>query len=222
MHSSGDPAPIPVMPITVSIVEDDGPSRETLVSLLEGQAACRCLNAYGSAEAALRGIPRDRPDVAIVDINLPGMSGIECVQRLKVALPTLQVLMLTTYEESDLIFDSLRAGANGYLLKKHMPASLFAAIQEVHEGGAPMSMQIARKVVQHFRESGQASAGVEDLTPREHEILGLLARGSMYKEISAQLSISMPTVRTHLRHIYEKLHVQTRTEAAAKFYRHTG
>lgn len=217
MHSSGDPAPIPVMPITVSIVEDDGPSRETLVSLLEGQAACRCLNAYGSAEAALRGIPRDRPDVAIVDINLPGMSGIECVQRLKLALPTLQVLMLTTYEESDLIFDSLRAGANGYLLKKHMPASLFAAIQEVHEGGAPMSMQIARKVVSHFHRRAKSTPEVDALTAREQETLALLAQGLLYKEIAEKLGITYSTVRAHVRHIYEKLHVQSRTEATLKY-----
>ena len=207
---------------TVSIVEDQRDTRESLAALVNGTAGLKCLSTYPTGEAALNGIPKDRPDIALVDINLPGMSGIECVSKLKAQLPGLNVLMLTTYEESDLIFNSLRAGANGYLLKNMPPEELLEALEQVQAGGAPMSMQIARKVVQHFRESGQASAGVEDLTPREHEILGLLARGSMYKEISAQLGISMPTVRTHLRHIYEKLHVQTRTEAAAKFYRHTG
>lgn len=207
---------------TVSIVEDQRDTRESLAALVNGTPGLKCLSTYPTGEAALNGIPKEKPDIALVDINLPGMSGIECVSKLKVQMPTLNVLMLTTYEESDLIFNSLRAGANGYLLKNMPPEELLEALEQVQAGGAPMSMQIARKVVQHFRDSGQASAGVEDLTPREHEILGLLARGSMYKEISAQLGISLPTVRTHLRHIYEKLHVQTRTEAAAKFYRHTG
>lgn len=207
---------------TVSIVEDQRDTRESLAALVNGTPGLKCLSTYPTGEAALNGIPKEKPDIALVDINLPGMSGIECVSKLKTQMPALNVLMLTTYEESDLIFNSLRAGANGYLLKNMPPEELLEALEQVQAGGAPMSMQIARKVVQHFRDSGQASAGVEDLTPREHEILGLLARGSMYKEISAQLGISLPTVRTHLRHIYEKLHVQTRTEAAAKFYRHTG
>lgn len=207
---------------TVSIVEDQRDTRESLAALVNGTPGLKCLSTYPTGEAALNGIPKEKPDIALVDINLPGMSGIECVSQLKARIPTLNVLMLTTYEESDLIFNSLRAGANGYLLKNMPPDELLDALEQVQAGGAPMSMQIARKVVQHFRDSAQASAGVEDLTPRETEILGLLARGSLYKEISAQLGISLPTVRTHLRHIYEKLHVQTRTEAAAKFYRHTG
>jgi DNA-binding NarL/FixJ family response regulator len=205
------------MPITVSIVEDDRPSRESLVSLIEGQAGFRCLGAFANGEQAVRDIPRQKPDVAIVDINLPGMSGIECVGQLKLKLRSLHVLMLTTYEESDLIFDSLRAGANGYLLKKHMPADLLDAIKEVQAGGAPMSMQIARKVVAHFHRTAKTAAAVDQLTEREEETLALLAQGLLYKEIGEKLGISYSTVRAHVRHIYEKLHVQSRTAATLKF-----
>src|SRR5437899_4423425 len=162
-------------------------------------------------------MPLEKPDVALVDINLPGMSGIECVAKLKVRLPGLRVLMLTTYEESDLIFNSLRAGASGYLLKKMLPAELIRAVEEVHAGGAPMSMQIARKVVDYFHAAPPAASDVDKLTPREQEVLTLLAKGCLYKEISNRLGISVTTVRTHLKHIYEKLHVQSRTEAAVKF-----
>lgn len=204
--------------LTVSIVEDQRDTRESLVALVNGTTGLRCLHAYPTGEAALVGIPKEKPEIALVDINLPGMSGIECVSKLKAQMPALHVLMLTTYEESELIFNSLRAGASGYLLKNMPPAELLEALEQVHAGGAPMSMQVARKVVAHFHESASVAADVEKLTPREHEILELLARGSLYKEIAAKLGISLPTVRTHLRHIYEKLHVQTRTEAAAKYF----
>jgi len=205
------------MSITLSIVEDDADTRENLVALLSTVRELRCLSTYGSAEDALRGIPIEKPEVALVDINLPGMSGIECVAHLRAQLPALHVLMLTTYEESDLIFNSLRAGAKGYLLKNIPTTELIQAVEQVKAGGAPMSMQIARKVVDHFYQNGKNAGDVEKLTQREHEILALLAKGHFYKEIGQLLNISMSTVRTHVQHIYEKLHVQSRTEATAKF-----
>jgi len=206
------------MSVTVSIVEDDRETRESLVELLSGAPGLRCVSSYPTGEAAVRGIPVEKPDVALVDINLPGMSGIECVGKLKTQLPNLRALMLTTYEDSDLIFNSLRAGAKGYLLKNMAPAELFQAIEQVHAGGAPMSMQIARKVVDYFQSAGQSSTEVEQLTKREQEILALLAKGCLYKEISDTLQISMGTVRTHVQHVYAKLHVQSRMEAARKFF----
>ena len=163
----------------------------------------------------MRGIANDKPDVTLVDINLPGMNGIECVARLKAQLPGMQVLMLTKYEESDLIFNSLRAGASGYLLKKKLTTELVPAIEQVLAGGAPMSMQIARKVVDHFHRIRRPASDVEKLTPREQEILKLLARGHSYKEISESLNISLNTVKTHMHAMYEKLHVQSRTQAVS-------
>jgi DNA-binding NarL/FixJ family response regulator len=205
------------MPVTVSIVEDNRGTREAIVETLGRAPGVRFLNAYSSGEAAFKGIPVDLPDVALVDINLPGMSGIELVTRLKTALPALQVLMLTSYEESRLIFDALRAGASGYLLKKMIPSELIHAIELVHAGGAPMSVQIARQVVNYFHQVAKPASDVEKLTKRENEVLELLAKGFLYKEISDSLGIGMPTVKSHLRQIYEKLHVQTRTEATVKF-----
>lgn len=210
------PAP-PTPAITVSIVEDNGGTREGLRQLFSQTPGMRCLHTYPNAEEAVRGIAADPPDVALVDINLPGMSGVECVSRLKRASPKLQVLMLTTYEESELIFNSLRAGANGYLLKNMSADELIQAVEEVRAGGAPMSMQIARKVVAHFHQQKEPAGELRQLTPREHEILGLLAQGCLYKEIADQLAISLSTVRTHIHAVYEKLHVQTRTEAVIKF-----
>jgi len=211
-------AAIQPMPIKISIVEDDRDTRADLVALLSEQDGLRCLGAYPTGEAAMQGIPADKPDVALVDINLPGMSGIECTAKLKMRMPSLQVLMLTMYEESDLIFSALRAGASGYLLKKMMTVELISAIDQVHAGGAPMTMQIARKVVEHFNRLRPPAAGLEKLTPREHEVLALLAKGFLYKEISDRLGISPHTFRNHQRAIYEKLHVHSRTEAAAKFF----
>jgi DNA-binding NarL/FixJ family response regulator len=205
------------MPITVAIVEDDRSTRESLVALLSGAPTLQCLTSYATGEKALAGIPLEKPEVALIDINLPGMSGIECVVKLKAKIPALHVLMLTTYEDSDLIFDSLRAGASGYLLKNMPPDELVAAVAQVQAGGAPMSMQIARKVVQHFHRTEGSAGEVQKLSPREYEILGLLAKGRLYKEIADQLGITLGTVRTHQRRIYEKLHVQSRTEAAVKF-----
>lgn len=205
------------MSITISIVEDNAGTREMLLKLFDRSPGLTCLRAYASGEDAVRGIPREPSEVAVVDINLPGMSGIECVARLKQLLPALQVLMLTTYEESDLIFGSLRAGANGYLLKTMPAGELVEAVRQVRAGGAPMSMQIARKVIAHFHGTKSEPGRMEQLTNRENEVLGLLAKGHLYKEISEQLGISMSTVRTHIHTIYEKLHVQTRTEAVVKF-----
>jgi len=205
------------MPITISIVEDNAGTRESLAALLNDSPAVRCLSAFASGEEALRGIPLETPDVALVDIHLPGMSGIECVAKLKERLPKLQVLMLTRFEESELIFNALRAGASGYLLKKSLPDEIFDAIEQVHAGGAPMSMQIARKVVEHFHQFQQHQSEVEKLSKREHEVLTLLAKGLHYKEISDKLGLSLGSVRTYLQRIYEKLHVQSRTEATAKF-----
>ena len=177
----------------------------------------QCVGAHPSGEDALRRIPAEQPDVVLMDINLPGMSGIECVSRLKELLPKTQVLMLTTYEESDLIFDSLRQGASGYLLKNIPPAELVQAVEQVHAGGAPMSMQIARKVVNHFQRIKKVDAEADQLTKREQEILALLAKGFLYKEIADQLGITLSTVRAHLHAVYEKLHVQSRTQAVVKF-----
>lgn len=205
------------MRIRVSIVEDNRGTRESLTELLERANSLRCVGAHPSGEEALVQIPTEEPDVVLMDINLPRMNGIECVSRLKVQMPKTQVLMLTTYEESDLIFDSLRKGASGYLLKNTTPKDLIQAIEQVHGGGAPMSMQIARKVVNHFQQIKKPLSDMEQLTKREQEILALLAKGFLYKEIADQLAISLSTVRAHLHTVYEKLHVQSRTEAVVKY-----
>ena len=187
------------------------------MAVLRRAPGLRCLHAYANGEEALQGMSTATPDVVLMDINLPGMSGIQCVAQLKERLPKLQVLMLTMYEDRDLIFDSLRAGASGYLLKNMPPVELVEAVEQVHAGGSPMSMQIARKVVSHFQRIKQPSSEMEQLTKREHEILALLAKGYLYKEIADQLGISLSTVRAHLHAVYEKLHVQSRTEAVVKF-----
>lgn len=187
------------------------------MAVLAGAPAVRCLRAYPDGEEALRGIPAEPPDVVLMDINLPGMNGIQCVAQLKARLPRLQVLMLTTYEDTKLIFDSLRAGASGYLLKNMSPAEVVQAVEQVHAGGAPMSMAIARKVVEHFQRIPQPASEVERLSKREQEILALLAKGYLNKEIADQLNIAVGTVRVHLHTVYEKLHVQSRTQAVVKF-----
>jgi len=203
------------MSIKISIVEDQPEMRESLVAWLGDAPGLRCVGAHATGEEALEKIPRENPDVVLMDINLTGMNGIQCVSRLKKSLPKIQILMLTTYDEGDPIFDSLRAGANGYLLKNMPQAELVEAVQQVHAGGAPMSLQIARKVINHFHQSKPAP-DVEQLTIREQEILKLLAKGYMYKEIADHLAISMSTVRSHVCAVYEKLHVHSRTEAALK------
>jgi DNA-binding NarL/FixJ family response regulator len=205
------------MPISVAIVEDSRGTRESLKELLARAPGLSCVGAYANAEDALRCIPAAKPDVVLMDINLPGMNGIECVARLKEKVPATQVLILTTYDENDLIFESLRVGAHGYLLKNMLPAELIQAVEQIHAGGSPMSMQIARKVVNHFQKIRQPSSEMEKLTRREQEILALLAKGYLYKEIGEQLGITLSTVRAHLHTVYEKLHVQSRTQAVVKF-----
>ena len=204
------------MSITISIVEDQGDMREGLVEWLGNAPGLSCVGAHATAEEALQKIPAEKPDVVLMDINLTGMSGIQCVSRLKERLPGTQVLMLTTYDDGDLIFDSLRAGANGYLLKNMPREELVEAVHQVRAGGVPMSLQIARKVINYFHQAAKPAAELGQLTSREQEILRLLAKGYMYKEIADHLGISMSTVRTHISAVYEKLHVHSRTEAAMK------
>lgn len=205
------------MPISVSIVEDDHKTRDSIVTLLRRSPALQCLDAYATAEAALTGLARNQPDVLLVDIHLPGMNGIECVAKLKTQFPELHVLMLTTYEDSHLVFNSLRAGANGYILKNRPAAELVTAIEQVHDGGAPMSMRVARKVVEFFKRLPGPVSSAEQLSERESQVLALLAKGNIYKEIADQLKISENTVRTYVKRIYEKLHVHSRKEAVARF-----
>jgi len=207
------------MPVKVSIVEDNDRVRESLASLIEGARGFRCVGAHRSAEAALKLIPEEKPNVVLMDIHLPRLCGIDCVRKLKATEPDLLVLMLTAYEDDDLIFQALKAGANGYLVKQTPPSEILAAIQEVHEGGAPMSSNIARKVIQSFHSVGPSESSTETLSPREREILDLLARGYTNKEIADLLSIAFQTVHTHVRNIYSKLHVRSRTEAVAKYLR---
>jgi DNA-binding NarL/FixJ family response regulator len=204
------------MAINVSIVEDSPGTRESLKALLERAPGLRCAGTHASGEEALRKIPAEKPDVVLVDINLPGMNGIECVARLRERVPKTQILILTTYDQDDLIFESLRVGAHGFLLKNMPPSELMLAIVQVHAGGSPMSMRIARKVVKYFQSLQQPSE-VEVLTKREQEILALLAKGYLYKEIADRLGISLSTVRAHLHAVYEKLHVHSRTQAVIKF-----
>lgn len=209
------------MPINVSIVEDNEQLRATLARMLDRANGFACLSQYPSAEAALAALPADRPDVVLMDINLPGMNGVECVRKLKEILPETQIIMLTAYEDTENIFNSLAAGAAGYLLKRSKSAEILEAIRDVRAGGSPMSTHIARKVVQSFQ-ARPAAAPVEqteELSPREQEVLDLLSQGFMYKEISDKLGISFETVRTYIRRIYEKLHVRSRTEAVAKALR---
>lgn len=205
------------MPIKICIVEDNANMRDGVAQVLNQAPGLRCINTYASAEAAVQDLPAQKPDVALVDINLPGMSGIECVAKLKQQLPQLQVLMLTRYEQSDMIFDSIRAGASGYLLKRTPAAELIQAVEQVHAGGAPMTMQIARKVINYFQQIQKPASDVEKLTPREKEVLTLLAKGYPYKKIAADLGISIHTLRDHQRAIYGKLHVHSRTEAVVRY-----
>jgi DNA-binding NarL/FixJ family response regulator len=201
---------------SVIIVEDDRALRDELVKILNTAPDIVCLGAVGSAEEALQVIPRRPPDTVLMDIKLPKMSGIECTAELKKILPQLQIIMLTVYEESAQIFRALRAGASGYLLKSSPPQRLFAAIRDVQEGGAPLSSHIARQVVQHFHEEGRQSRESHSLSPREAEVLELLAVGYIYKEIADRLKIGLETVRTHVKNICVKMHVRSRVEAVAR------
>jgi DNA-binding NarL/FixJ family response regulator len=206
------------MPISVSIVEDSEKLRGTLARVLNRADGFRCVSQYPSAEDALKDLPNAKPDVVLMDINLPGINGVECVRQLKKILPEVQVMMLTVYEDTENIYDALTAGASGYLLKRTSGPELLDAIREVQRGGSPMTAHIARKVVQSFQKSAPAQP-TENLSEREQQVLDLLSRGLMYKEIADKLQISYETVHTYIRRIYEKLQVRTRTEAVAKFLR---
>ena len=203
--------------ISVSIVDDKKELRQSIATFVNGSPGFRCVSAYSSAEAALKGLPGDKPDVVLMDINLGGMNGIECVERLKAEVPAMQVLMLTVYEDTDQIFKALAAGASGYLLKRSSPTKLLQAVREVYAGGSPMSSSIARKVVASFQKSKQTGEKQTHLSPREEMVLNCLAKGLIYKQIADQLDISIPTIRSYLRRICKKLHVQSRTEAVAKY-----
>lgn len=205
------------MPIRVSIVEDDRRVRESLAILISGDENFQCVSTHGTAEEALADLPQARPDVVLMDINLPRMSGIECVRKLKAQLPKLQILMLTMYDDDEKVFQSLVAGASGYLVKRTSPAELLKAIGEVHGGASPMSGKIARTVVEYFQKLQNVTSQQEYLSKREEDILDLLVKGYRYKEIADALSISFETVRSHLKNIYEKLHVHSKTEAVVKY-----
>ncbi|MGC9942614.1 MAG: response regulator transcription factor [Verrucomicrobiota bacterium] len=205
--------------ITVSIVDDEPDLREHIGGYLATTGHIRCKSSYASAEEALQHLPLDKPDVVLMDINLGGMDGIECVRRLTAAMPEAQVLMLTVFEDSEKIFRALAAGASGYLLKRMSPKKLVEAIDEVREGGSPMSASIARKVVQSFKTSPPKGGDSAELSQRERSVLDGLAEGLAYKQIADQLGVSIHTVRNYIRRIYEKLHVCSRTEAVAKFLR---
>lgn len=205
------------MSVRISIVEDNKAFRESLSQMLDKAAGFRCLHTYGSAELALEKIPASPPDVVLMDINLPGASGVECVRKLHATLPEVRVIMLTVYENTENIYAALKAGASGYILKRTSPAKLLEAIQDVMDGGAPMSSAIARKVVQSFHDIKTANENVEGLSAREKEVLDMLAEGFLYKEISDKLHLGLGTIKTYVRRIYEKLHVQSRTEAVVKY-----
>ena len=203
--------------ISVAIVDDETGLRQSIATFINGSPGFSCVSAYASAEAALRGLPAERPDVVLMDIHMAGMDGIACVQRLKAMLPDIQIVMLTVYEDTDQIFKALAAGASGYLLKRLTPTKLLEAIREVQAGGSPMSSSIARKVVASFQKTAPEADKDSLLSPREQAVLDCVSQGLAYKQIADQMGISVTTIRTYLRRIYEKLHVQSRSEAVAKY-----
>jgi len=207
------------MQIKVAIVDDDAGIRSSLSALIKRAPGFKLLGEYATGEIALKEIPKHLPDVVLMDINLPGMKGYECVRQLKATLPAVQFLMLTVYEDSDSLFNSLKAGASGYLLKRTASARLLEAIRDVCEGGSPMTPQLARRVVQFFSRPAPEAASLAKLTPAEREFLGQLANGYAYKEIADRMNISIDTVRSYVRTVYEKLHVHSRTEAVVKYLR---
>ncbi len=204
--------------INVAIVEDLEEIREALRVLINGSQGFSCTHVYADAEQALLELPNLKPDVALVDIHLPGLNGIECVQDLKDQMPATQFMMCTVYDDDDHIFDALKAGATGYILKRTSPAQILEAIRELHSGGSPMSSEVARRVINSIQKKHAPSEAVEILTQREKEILDYLALGFLYKEIADKLTISKETVKKHIHNIYEKLQVQTRTEALNKAF----
>jgi len=205
------------MAITVSIVEDDAGMREILVDWINQAEGFRCVSNHASGESAMESIPKHKPQVVIMDINLPGINGVEAVRRLKPLVPAAQFVMLTVYEDEDHIFQALQAGATGYLLKHTIREELITALRDVSGGGSPMTTNIARKVVQAFTQATTPKPGVADLSARESEVLQLLARGYLYKEIADELKVAVPTVNTYIRRVYEKLHVRSRGEAVALY-----
>jgi DNA-binding NarL/FixJ family response regulator len=206
------------MDVSVAIVEDDAASRNILANWINDAPKFRCIGQYGDVASALVSLPTQAPNVALVDINLPDLSGIECVRQLKPKMPQTQFVMVTVYGDTEHIFEALAAGASGYLLKRLTRENLLAALEEVHRGGSPMSSSIARKVVQFFRSTRPPSqTELESLSPRELDVLRLLAEGYINKEIADRLNLSAPTVATYIRRIYDKLHVHTRAAAVGRF-----
>jgi DNA-binding NarL/FixJ family response regulator len=201
----------------IAIVEDNRVIRESLAEFVQADSELECVCTCGTAEEALKQIPKLKPEIVLMDIQLPDISGIDCTIQLKQVMPAVQIIMVTVYEDTERIYKALRAGACGYLLKRCKPEELLAAIREVRAGGAPMSREIARKVITSFQEPVASAAEVEGLSPREREILELLAAGFPNKEIASRVGLTDGTVRWHLRHVYNKLHVRSRTEAALKF-----
>lgn len=205
--------------ITVSIVEDIEEIRESLRVLINGSSGFECIHVFADAEEALEKLPANEIHVVLMDIHLPGMDGIGCMKALKPVMPHTQFMMCTVYDDDDHIFDALQSGASGYILKRTSPAQILEAIRDLHEGGSPMSSEIARRVVDSMQKNRKPSEEVELLTERELEILDLLAKGFLYKEIAMELFISKETVKKHIHNIYDKLHVQNRTEALNKVYK---
>lgn len=203
--------------IQVALVEDDEEIRANLTVRISRSPSFCLLGSYSDAETALVELPKQKPDVVLMDINLPGMDGVECVRRLKAEMPEVHVIMLTVYEDGNRLFNSLIAGASGYLLKRSPADKLLTAIQEVYEGGAPMTPEIARRLVQHFRQISEPQSGLPKLTPRERDILKQLAQGYRYKEIVDNLGVSIGTLHSYISRIYEKLQVHSRTEAVLRY-----
>ncbi len=201
------------MQIHVSIVEDDVKVRGSLARLIDSTEGFSCVSQHPDAENALKEIPVIKPEIVLMDINLPGMDGVECVRQLKQLLPSTQIVILTVYENTNIIFGALTAGASGYLLKRSSPEQIIEAIRDVHNGGSPMSSHIARKVVASFQKVTNPIREYEKLSTREQQVLDYLAKGFLYREIAEILKITYATVHTHVRHIYEKLQVRSRTEA---------
>jgi DNA-binding NarL/FixJ family response regulator len=206
------------MSVQVAIVEDDARVCAALARLVNEAPGFECSGTYGSGEEALASLARHPPQAVLMDVHLPRMSGVECVARLKQAAPSVEIIMLTVYEDADLIFKALQAGASGYLLKRSAPEEILKAIEDVRSGGAPMSSSIARKVVQSFFQKEQSPRESENLSPREEEVLAYVAKGYINKEIADMMSVSVETVRSHLKSVYEKLHVRSRTAAAFKYF----
>lgn len=206
--------------VTVSIVDDDCELTAKISDYLNKTSSYRCISSYASAEEALAQLSKDSPDVVLMDINLGGMNGIECVRQLRPSLPHTPVVMLTVFEDTDKIFRAIAAGASGYLLKRMPPSKLLEAIAEVVGGGSPMSAPIARKVIQLLQSMPVPSDDTVELSDRERQVLEAMAAGQLYKQIADDLCVSIHTVRSYIRRIYEKLHVRTRTEAVAKYFRH--